>query len=293
VTRCGIAAVIGEPNAGKSTLVNALTGSKISIVTPKAQTTRFNVRGIFAHDGAQIVLTDTPGIFEAPKAFEQAMVRAAWSGARDADGALLIVDATKGVGEAAERIAARLQQSKKPSAAALNKIDRVKKPQLLALATQLADYGFERVFMISALKGDGLDEIKAWLAGQMPEGPWLYPADQMSDVPLRLLAAEITREKLFMKLEQELPYAAFVETEHWEEEGGRLKISQVIYVERETQKKIVIGKGGEMLKAIGTAARRELETLMGKKLHLALFVKVKPWRDRPEHFRDLGLEFKP
>jgi GTP-binding protein Era len=293
-TRCGVVAIIGEPNAGKSTLINRLVGGKVSIVSPKVQTTRFNVRGVCAHDKSQFIFVDTPGIFEAGKQFEKAMVKAAWAGAGDADAVLMLVDAERGLRDSALQLIAHLQKHKKPLFLAINKIDSVKKEALFELAKKCDAHGiFTRIFMISALTGDGVDDVKKALAEVMPEGPWHYPEDQMSDIPLRLLAAEITREKIFMKLEQELPYSVFVETEAWEETEAFAKISQAVLVQRDGQKKIVIGQGGAMLKAIGTASRLELEKMLGKKVHLSLFVKVKPgWKEDAESYRLLGLEFK-
>lgn len=295
MTKCGIIAIAGEPNAGKSTLINRLVGSKISIVTPKAQTTRFNVRGVCVEGEAQMVFVDTPGIFSADKQFEKAMVRAAFSGIGDADAVLFMLDARKGLKDGTVQLIEKLKKNyEKPIFLALNKIDGFDKTKLLELAKQCDAFGmFKQIFMISALKGSGVEDIKKHLAEAMPEGAWLYPEDQMSDIPLRLLAAEVTREKIFLKLGQELPYAAFVETEAWEEMGGLVKISQVIVVQREGQKKIVIGDKGAMIKAIGMASRKELEKLLEKRVHLALFVKVRAgWKDDIESYRALGLEYR-
>lgn len=295
MTRCGMVAIVGEPNAGKSTLINRLVGGKVSIVTPKAQTTRFNVRGVTAEGDAQLIFIDTPGIFSADKQFEKAMVQAAWSGIGEADAVLVVIDAKRGLRDSTLELLDHLKpHAKKPFALAINKIDAVDKKILIALAEQLRVYDFiEFFFMISAKSGDGVLDIKKWLAAKMPEGVWLYPEDQMSDIPMRLLAAEVTREKTFLLLKQELPYAVFVETEHWEEGDRLVKISQLIYVEREGQKKIIIGEKGAMLKRIGSSARRELEKMLEKKIHLTLFVKVNPrWRDTPENYRLLGLEFR-
>lgn len=233
--RCGIVAVVGEPNAGKSTLVNRLVGGKVSIVTPKVQTTRFNVRGVCAYDNTQLVFVDTPGIFSAERQFEKAMVRAAWSGIGDADAVLMLIDAEAGLRESTVQLIEKLKSQKKEKVfLALNKIDSIKKEKLIALAQACDAHGvFTRIFMISALKGDGVDDVKKHLAEQMPAGPWLYPAEHMSDIPMRMLAAEITREKIFLKLDQELPYAIFVETEAWEEKENSVVISQAILVERE------------------------------------------------------------
>ena len=294
IKKCGVIAVIGEPNAGKSTLVNQLVGSKVSIVTPKVQTTRFNVRGVCIFEDTQFIFVDTPGIFDASKQFEKAMVNAAWAGIGDADAALLIVDGTKSISDALTNIAEGLRKTKKPLFLAINKIDKLKKEQLIVL---MAEYNrvakFEGIFMISALKGSGVDYLKEHLARAMPESPWLYPEDEMTDIPVRMLAAEITREKLFFILGQELPYAVLVETESWEEKENIIKISQAVYVQRESQKKIVIGAGGAMLKRIGTSSRRELEKLLEKKVHLGLFVKIREnWKEDQAIYRMLGLEYK-
>lgn len=287
---CGFVALLGPPNAGKSTLMNRLIGEKISIVTPKAQTTRARVRGVCAEGQAQLVFIDTPGIFAAKKRFEQGMVQEAWAGAADADALLVLIDAQKGLDEEAEALLTTLASRKNPPAfLAFNKVDAVRKPYLLALIAALtrlleqlgAPNLFERIFMISALKRDGLAEMKTHLAARMPEGPWLYPEDELTDQPMRTLAAEVTREKLFLLLRQELPYSLTVETESWEEDAGRLRISQAITVEREAQKKIVIGAGGGTLKRVGESARREMEKMLGRSLHLQLFVKVdEKWKDR-------------
>lgn len=292
---CGFIAIVGEPNAGKSTLINRLTGGKISIVSPKMQTTRFNVRGICAECSSQLIFVDTPGIFDAGKPFEKAMVQAAWAGMGDADAVLLLLDARYGLKDSTKALFDKLKERNcKPIFLVINKIDLVDKAKLFELAKACDTQGiFTRIFMISALKGDGTDDIKSALAAYMPRGPWLYPKEQMSDISMRLLAAEITREKLFMKLDQELPYAVFVETETWDESDARISIAQVILVQREGQKKIVIGDKGSMIKQIGISARKELERLTGKKIHLELFVKVKPnWKDDSESYRLLGLEFR-
>lgn len=280
--RCGTVAIIGEPNVGKSTLVNQLVGGKVSIVSPKVQTTRVNVRGICMHGDAQIILVDTPGIFDAKKPFEQSLVKNAWSGLKEADAVLLMVDARAGVKEATQHILKKLATYKGTVLLALNKIDKVKKEVLLALATELnKENTFDRIFMISAQKGDGVEDIKKYMADKMPAGEWLYPSDNLSDVPMSTLAAEITREKVFYKLSQELPYSIAVEPESWDEKKDSVKISQCILVQKENQKMIVIGKGGSMLKQIGMSARRELEKLLEKKVHLSLFVKVKPdWQEK-------------
>lgn len=294
-TRCGFIAIIGEPNAGKSTLINRLVGGKVSIVTPKVQTTRFNVRGVCIDNYTQLIFVDTPGIFTAEKQFEKAMVQAAWAGIGDADCVLMMLDARSGLRDSTRQLLEELgKKCTKPIYLAINKIDTVDKETLIKLAQACDDAcKFERIFMISALKGDGVDDVRWHLAKAMPEGPFLYPADQMSDISLRLLAAEVTREKIFLKLEQELPYAAFVETESWEEEEGSVKIAQAIIVQREGQKKIVIGQQGAMVKAIGISARKELEKLLDKRVHLTLFVKVRAgWKDDIESYRLLGLEYK-
>ena len=293
--KCGIVAIIGEPNAGKSTLINNLVGGKVSIVTPKVQTTRFNIRGVCAEGDSQLIFVDTPGIFNAEKKFEKAMVQAAWAGIGDADVVLLLIDAKQGLKEGTQQLIESLKKNCKKSVfLAINKIDTIKKPALIELAQACdAIMPFERIFMISALKGDGTDDVKSTLAKKMPASPWLYPEDQMSDISLRLLAAEITREKIFLKLEQELPYSIFVETESWDEKENSVAIAQVITVQREGQKKIVLGDKGAMIKSIGIASRKELEPLLGKRIHLTLFVKVRSgWKDDSENYRLLGLEFK-
>ncbi|MGE0754709.1 MAG: GTPase Era [Alphaproteobacteria bacterium] len=275
--RCGVIAIAGTPNAGKSTLINRLVGGKVSIVTHKVQTTRFNVRGVCAHEQTQFIFVDTPGLFDAKKPLEKALVDNAWQGISDADAVLLIIDGKHGISETLATIMQQLQKrSQLPLYIAINKIDEMDKNALLALAAACHELARpQQIFMISALKGDGVEDIKKSLAPLMPEGPWHYPEDTMSDIPMRLLAAEITREKLFLNLNQELPYSLAVENESWEEGDTLIKISQVIYVQREGQKKIVIGKGGEGLKRVGTASRKELEAMLEKKVHLNLFVKVK------------------
>ncbi len=281
--RCGIVAIIGEPNAGKSTLVNRLVGGKVSIVTPKAQTTRFNVRGICIAGDTQLVLVDTPGIFDADKPFEKSLVKAAWTGIHDADAVMLLVDARVGVKDSTLSLILQLKRkSEKPLCLALNKTDKVKKDTLLLLADALnKEAAFDRIFMISALKGGGVEDIKTYLAAKMPQAAWLYPEDDLSDLPSNQLAAEITREKVFLLLSQELPYSIHVEPEAWEEKKDSVRISQCILVQKESQKKIVIGAGGASLKRIGSSARRELETMLGKRVHLQLFVKVKAdWKER-------------
>jgi GTPase len=299
--RCGFVAVIGAPNAGKSTLVNALVGSKVAIVSPKVQTTRMNVRGVAMRGETQIVFVDTPGIFKPRRRLDRAMVAAAWTGAGDADAVVHLVDAAELAaspqGHAAldtDAIIKGLKAANRRAALALNKIDAMKHEHLLPLAERLSATGaFEQVFMISALKGDGLDALAEWCAGKMHEGPWLYPADQAADIPSRLLAAEITREKIYLRLHDELPYASAVETEKWEErKDGSVKIDQIIYVQREGQKPIVLGKGGATIKSIGELARKELEEIFDRRVHLFLFVKVREdWADKREHYREMGLEF--
>jgi GTP-binding protein Era len=300
-TRCGFVAIIGAPNAGKSTLVNALVGSKVAIVSPKVQTTRMNVRGVAMRGETQIVFVDTPGIFKPRRRLDKAMVAAAWSGAGDADAVVHLVDAAevseKPNGHAAADTASiieGLKTSNRKAGLALNKIDAMKVEQLLPLAEKLNATGvYEQIFMISALKGDGLEALGAWCESKMKEGPWLYPADQAADIPSRLLASEITREKIYLRLHDELPYATAVETEKWEDKkDGSVKIDQIIYVQRDGQKAIVLGKKGETIKAIGAASRKELEQIFDRRVHLFLFVKVRPdWADKREHYRDMGLEF--
>lgn len=288
-TRCGFIAIIGAPNAGKSTLTNYLTGAKISIVSPKAQTTRFRVRGVCMDGDAQMILIDTPGIFKAEERFDRSMVSAAWASLGDADAVILLVDAKKGWSEENIRIAEQLKKRvDKPLALAFNKIDLVPKEKLLALTAAASEHGtFEHIFMISAANGDGTKELKEWMHGHLPDGPWLFPEDHLSDQSMRRLAAEITREKLFLFLRQELPYSLTVDTELWEErKSGTVEIMQVIRVEREGHKKIVIGDKGEMLKKVGSSARRELEAQLERKVMLKLHVSVDPaWKDRPETLR--------
>lgn len=301
MTRCGFAAVIGAPNSGKSTLVNALVGSKVAIVTPKVQTTRMNLRGVALRGEAQIVLVDTPGIFRPRRRLDRAMVAAAWTGAADADAVVLLVDAADFAADPqghsardTDAIIESLKAANRKAALALNKIDAMKHADLLPLAEKLNAAGvFERVFMISALKGDGLDDLGDWCASKMPEGAWLYPADQSADIPSRLLAAEITREKIYLRLHDELPYASAVETEKWEErKDGSVKIDQIVYVQRDSQKAIVLGKGGASIKAIGELARKEMEEVFARRVHLFLFVKVsEDWADKREHYREIGLEY--
>jgi len=293
-TRCGFVALIGAPNAGKSTLLNALVGSKVTIVSHKVQTTRAMIRGIALEGSAQLIFVDTPGIFAPKRRLDRAMVTTAWSGAHDADLVGVLIDARKGIDEEAEAILARLAEVSRPKILILNKIDLVAHEALLALTKAANDKAaFDATFMISALKRDGVADLKAWLAARMPAGPWLYPPDQMSDAPMRQLAAEITREKLFNRLHQELPYHSTVETEVWKElRKGDIRIEQTIYVERESQRKIVLGKGGQTIKAIGEAARKEIAQIVDANVHLFLFVKVREgWGEDPERYRAMGLEF--
>jgi GTP-binding protein Era len=293
-TRSGFVALIGAPNAGKSTLVNRLVGAKVSIVTHKVQTTRAIVRGIATRGATQIVLVDTPGIFKPRRRLDEAMVTTAWGGAKDADLVLVLVDAEYGLKGDALALLERVGEVRQPKILVVNKIDRVKRETLLALTAKANEMaGFERTFMISALNGSGCDDLLDYLAAALPDGPWYYPEDQLSDLPMRQLAAEITREKLFLRLHEELPYASHVETEGWEEKkDGSVRIQQVIYVERDSQKKIVIGRKGETIRAIGEAARKELSAIMEQKVHLFLFVKVREnWGSDPERFREMGLEF--
>jgi len=293
-TRCGFIALIGAPNAGKSTLINALVGSKVAIVTPKVQTTRTLLRGIAMEGQAQLVFLDTPGIFAPRRRLDRAMVTTAWSGAHDADIVAVLIDVKSGLNDDAEALLKKLQEVRQPKVLILNKVDLVEKARLLALAQAANDIAkFAATFMISATKGDGVADVRQWLAAHVPAGPWHYPEDEVSDAPVRQLASEITREKLYLKLHQELPYQSTVETESWtERKDGSVRIEQTIYVERDSQKKIVLGKGGQSIKAIGEASRRELAEILEKKVHLFLFVKVREgWGDDPERYRQMGLEF--
>ncbi|HEY4076771.1 MAG TPA: GTPase Era [Rhizomicrobium sp.] len=301
-TRCGFAAIIGAPNAGKSTLINALVGSKVAIVSPKVQTTRMPVRGIAMAGETQIVFVDTPGIFRPRRRLDRAMVTSAWSGAEEADALLLIVDAADLTANA-NSLGARdttailegLKEGKaKKKALILNKIDGMKRTDLLPLVEKFrAENVFEDVFLVSALKGEGVADVAAWVAARMPEGPWLYPEDQAADIPSRLLAAEVTREKIYLRLHDELPYSSAVETEKWEDrKDGSVRIDQVIYVQRDGQKAIVLGKGGATIKKIGELARTELEELFGHRVHLFLFVKVREdWAENSEHYKEIGLDY--
>ncbi|WP_367715264.1 GTPase Era [Nitratireductor sp. GISD-1A_MAKvit] len=293
-TRSGFVALIGAPNAGKSTLLNQLVGAKVSIVTHKVQTTRAMIRGIATHDKTQIVFIDTPGIFNPRRTLDRAMVTTAWGGAKDADIVALLIDAERGIRGDAAAILEKLSDTAQPKVLILNKIDRVKRELLLELAAQANEtVSFERTFMISALQGSGCEDLMDYLAASLPSGPWYYPEDQLSDLPMRQLAAEITREKLFLRLHQELPYAIHVETEKWEErKDGSVRIDQVVYVERDSQKKIVLGHKGSAIRAVGQAAREEMAEILDQKVHLFLFVKVREgWGNDPERYREMGLEF--
>ena len=292
--KCGFVALIGAPNAGKSTLLNALVGSKIAIVTHKVQTTRSRLVGVAIHNESQMIFVDTPGIFTANKRLERAMVAAAWEGANDADIVILLVDATCKISDSTKTIAEGLKGSSKKTILAFNKIDIVKREKLLAMSQQLNELGsFEETLMISAKTGNGLDMLRDKITEFLPEGPWLYPEDHLTDITERMLASEITREKFFLRFHEELPYATTIETERWKElKDGSVRIEQVIYVERDSQKMIVIGKGGRGLKAIGKQAREELETLLDRKVHLFIFVKVrKGWSDDKERYLNMGLEW--
>ena len=294
-TRCGFVALLGTPNVGKSTLINELVGAKISIVTPKVQTTRTLVRGIACEGAAQLIFVDTPGIFAPRRRLDRAMVGTAWGSAQDADIVALLIDARKGLEEDDEATLRGVGDVRNAAKVlVLNKVDLVAKPALLALAQGLNERAaFAATFMVSALSGDGVDDLKKWLATHVPPGPWLYPEDQISDTPLRQLAAEITREKLYLRLHQELPYQSTVETEAWKDlPDGSVRIEQTIYVERDSQRKIVLGKGGRTIKAIGAAARAEIAEAVEQPVHLFLFVKVREgWGDDPERYRQIGLEF--
>jgi GTP-binding protein Era len=293
-TRCGFVALIGAPNVGKSTLVNALVGSKVTIVSKKVQTTRALIRGIVVENNAQIILVDTPGIFAPKRRLDRAMVSTAWSGAHDADLVCVLIDARAGIDAEAHAILEKLQSVAHPKFLVLNKIDLVAREKLLGLAKAANErLKFEETFMVAALSGDGVDDLRAELARAVPEGPFHYPEDQMSDAPLRHLAAEITREKIFQKLHQELPYQSTVETESWKEQNDKsVRIEQTIYVERDSQRKIVLGKAGATIKSIGADSRKEIAEIVGQPVHLFLFVKVRDgWADDPERYREMGLEF--
>ena len=293
-TRCGFVALIGAPNVGKSTLVNALVGSKVTIVSRKVQTTRALIRGIVVENHAQIILVDTPGIFSPKRRLDRAMVSTAWSGAHDADLVCVLIDAREGIDEEADAILNRLATVQHAKILVLNKIDLVPREKLLALAKTANDrLKFAQTFMISALSSDGVEDLRRALAEIVPKGPFHYPEDQMSDAPLRHLAAEITREKIFRQLHQELPYQSTVETDSWTERKDKsIRIEQTIYVERESQRKIVLGKAGATIKSIGAEARKEIAEILGQPVHLFLFVKVREgWGDDPDRYREMGLEF--
>ncbi|GAB4234731.1 MAG: GTPase Era [Methyloligellaceae bacterium] len=292
--RCAVIALIGAPNAGKSTLLNQLVGTKVSIVTHKVQTTRSRLRGIAIEGNTQLVLTDTPGIFTPRRRLDRAMVDAAWAGASDADVTLFLIDAAKGLQEDDAHILERLAKHPGRWALVLNKVDLVDKKLLLRIVEETRERAEpDAVFMLSALTGDGVNALRDYLVAHAPEGPWLFPEDQISDAPLRFAAAEITREKLYLRLHQELPYASTVETTSWQErKDGSIRIEQTIFVERESQRKIVIGKGGQTIKAISMDARREISQMVDAPVHLFLFVKVRPrWGDDPERYREMGLDF--
>lgn len=294
-TRCAMIAVVGAPNAGKSTLVNKLAGAKVSIVSPKVQTTRMRVIGVRVVDDAQLVFIDTPGIFAPKKRLERAMVKAAWGGAEDADEVVLVVDATHRISDDTRQIVEGLKRAGRKAILALNKVDIARKDRLLALAKELNEIGnFSDTFMISAESGDGVDDVQNALVARAPEGPWLYPEDQLSDLNDRLFASEVTREQLFLKLRQEVPYALAVDTVEWEEfENGALRIRQEVLVERDSQRAIVIGKGGAMLKAVGQAARQELERQLGRRVHLFIDVVVKKgWSEERERYASWGLDYE-
>ncbi len=297
-TRAGFVALIGEPNAGKSTLLNRMVGAKVSIVTHKVQTTRARIRGIAIEAQSQIVFVDTPGIFRPRRRLDRSMVKAAWGGASDADIVVLLIEAHRGLTEGAQAIIDRLRDEMprgKPVALAINKIDRVKAEVLLALTQKMNEaFSFAKTFMISAERGDGVDDLREWLAAEVPAGPWFYPEDQIADLPMRMIAAEMTREKLTLRLHEELPYQLTVETEKWEDKpDGSTRIDQIIYVSRDGHKGIVLGNGGETIKSIGTAARAEISSFLDRKVHLFLQVKVREnWQEEAERYSEMGLEFK-
>jgi GTPase len=296
-TRAGFVALIGEPNAGKSTLLNRMVGAKVSIVTHKVQTTRTRIRGVAMEGESQIVFVDTPGLFRPRRRLDRAMVAAAWGGAADADVIVLLIEAHRGLTEGVQAILDALGEKARGRrvALAINKIDRVEAPKLLALTEHMnAAFGFEKTFMISAEKGYGIDDLRRWLAEAVPEGPWLYPEDQIADLPMRMIAAEMTREKLTLRLHEELPYQLTVETENWEErKDGSARIDQVIYVARDGHKGILLGKGGETIKAVSKAAREEIEAFLERRVHLFLQVKVRPnWLEEAERYSEMGLDFR-
>lgn len=293
-TRCGFVALIGAPNVGKSTLVNALVGAKVTIVSRKVQTTRALIRGIVIENNAQIILVDTPGIFLPKRRLDRAMVSTAWSGAHDADLVCVLLDAKAGIDEEAEAILAKVASVNHDKILVINKVDLVQREKLLALAQAANErMKFARTFMVAAISGDGVDDIRTTLAEMVPPGPFLYPEDQMSDAPMRHLAAEITREKIYQKLHQELPYQSTVETDKWEERKDKsVRIEQTIFVERESQRKIVLGKGGATIKSIGADSRKELMQILDVPVHLFLYVKVREnWGDDPDRYREMGLDF--
>jgi GTP-binding protein Era len=297
-TRAGFIALIGEPNAGKSTLLNRMVGAKVSIVTHKVQTTRARIRGVAMEGQSQLVFVDTPGLFRARRRLDRAMVAAAWGGAADAEIVVLLIEAHRGLTEGVETIITTLEERMTPDqkvVLAINKIDRVEAKVLLALTQRLNDrYAFAETFMISADKGHGVDKLRGWLAAALPEGPWLYPEDQIADLPLRMIAAEVTREKLILRLHQELPYQLTVETEKWEDrKDGSVRIDQIVYVIRDGHKGILLGNKGETIKSVGQAARVDLETFLDRKVHLFLQVKVRPnWLEESERYSEMGLDFK-
>jgi GTP-binding protein Era len=296
-TRAGFVALIGEPNAGKSTLLNRMVGAKVSIVTHKVQTTRARIRGVAMEGDSQIVFVDTPGLFRPRRRLDRAMVAAAWTGAADADVVVLLIEAHRGLTEGAQAILDGLKERTEGRrvALAINKIDRVEAQGLLKLTEEMnAAFPFEKTFMISAEKGYGVDDLRQWLAQAMPESPWLYPEDQIADLPMRMIAAEMTREKLTLRLHQELPYQLTVETENWEErKDGSARIDQIIYVTRDGHKGILLGHKGETVKAVSKAAREELEAFLGRRVHLFVQVKVRPgWLDEAERYSEMGLDFK-
>lgn len=295
-TRAGFVALIGEPNAGKSTLLNRMVGAKVSIVTHKVQTTRARIRGVALEGDSQVVFVDTPGLFKPRRRLDRAMVAAAWGGAADADVVVLLIEAHRGITEGVEKILETLTELEgRRVALAINKIDRVEAPVLLGLTQAMNErYAFAETFMISAEKGHGVQALREWLAAEMPEGPWLYPEDQIADLPMRMIAAEMTREKLTLRLHQELPYQLTVETENWEErQDGSARIDQIVYVARDGHKGILLGKKGETIKAVSTAARQELEEFLGRRVHLFLQVKVREnWLEEAERYSEMGLDFK-
>lgn len=293
-TKCGFATLLGAPNAGKSTLVNYMVGAKVSIVSPKVQTTRSRVRGIFVKDGCEVVLVDTPGIFRPKRRLDRAMVASAWTEAEYSDLRLLVVDARRGLDDDTRSIVASLKKNGEKATLVLNKVDLAKRENLLKLSQELnALYSFDATFMVSALNGDGINDLEAYLISRMPEGPFMFPEDQVSDLPNRLLAAEITREKLYLNLRDELPYVLTVETDMWKDApDGSARLEQTIFVEKENQRRIILGKGGAMIKKIGSQARQELEELFECRVHLFLFVKVREkWGDDPARYREWGLDF--